>query len=192
MRSFRIRSDERSLGSRSRFRTHWERSSGPREKSGRFSQPFAQSNAIGTLWALSYDTKKSLVLDGGFNRGLTSASTKWEVFAGFSLSPASQDRPSLRVLVITRTDSAGYVHAPDGVPRRGRSKARGHLKRKVHRNTNDSAIPGVKSRYRSLSQAEIRSGILRSQQLSGISFFFGVKCLPNTASSPVVTRIDGG
>ncbi len=49
-----------------------------------FSQPFAQSNAIGTLWALSYDAKRSLVLDGGFNRGLTSTSTKWEVFAGFT------------------------------------------------------------------------------------------------------------
>jgi hypothetical protein len=49
-----------------------------------FSQPFVQSNAIGTLWALSYDAKKSLVLDGGFNRGLTSTSTKWEVFAGFT------------------------------------------------------------------------------------------------------------
>ena len=49
-----------------------------------FSQPFGQSNAIGSLWALGYNAKKFLVLDGGFNRGLTSTSTKWEVFAGFT------------------------------------------------------------------------------------------------------------
>jgi hypothetical protein len=49
-----------------------------------FSQPFLQSNAVGTLWALSYNAKKYLVLDGGFNRGLTSTSTRWEVFLGFT------------------------------------------------------------------------------------------------------------
>jgi hypothetical protein len=49
-----------------------------------FSQPFLQSNAVGTLWALSYSARKNLVLDGGFNRGLTSTSTQWEVFVGFT------------------------------------------------------------------------------------------------------------
>jgi hypothetical protein len=28
--------------------------------------------------------RKNLVLDGGFNRGLTSTSTRWEAFAGFT------------------------------------------------------------------------------------------------------------
>jgi hypothetical protein len=49
-----------------------------------FSQPFLQSNAVGTLWALNYNVKKNLVLDGGFNRGLTSTSTQWEAFVGFT------------------------------------------------------------------------------------------------------------
>ena len=34
-----------------------------------FSQPYLRSNAIGSLWALSYAVRKNLVLDGGFNRG---------------------------------------------------------------------------------------------------------------------------
>jgi hypothetical protein len=49
-----------------------------------FSQPFLQSNAVGTLWALSYSVRKNLVVDGGFNRGLTSTSTQWEAFVGFT------------------------------------------------------------------------------------------------------------
>jgi hypothetical protein len=50
----------------------------------RFTQPFLRSNALGTLWALNYNARKNLVLDGGFNRGLTSTSTRWEVFVGFT------------------------------------------------------------------------------------------------------------
>jgi hypothetical protein len=49
-----------------------------------FTQPFLRSNAVGNLWALSYTVRKNLVLDGGFNRGLTSTSTRWEVFLGFT------------------------------------------------------------------------------------------------------------
>ena len=49
-----------------------------------FTQPFLRGNAVGNLWALSYAASKDLVLDGGFNRGLTSTSTRWEVFAGFT------------------------------------------------------------------------------------------------------------
>jgi hypothetical protein len=49
-----------------------------------FTQPFLRGNAVGNLWALSYAASKNLVLDGGFNRGLTSTSTHWEVFAGFT------------------------------------------------------------------------------------------------------------
>src|ERR1700686_1418675 len=37
-----------------------------------FTQPFLRSNAVGNLWALNYNARKNLVLDGGFNRGLTS------------------------------------------------------------------------------------------------------------------------
>ena len=36
-----------------------------------FTQPFLRSNAVGNLWALNYNVRKNLVLDGGFNRGLT-------------------------------------------------------------------------------------------------------------------------
>ena len=49
-----------------------------------FSQPFERSNAVGNLWALSYPLRKNLVVDGGFNHGLTKTSTHWEVFLGFT------------------------------------------------------------------------------------------------------------
>jgi hypothetical protein len=49
-----------------------------------FSQPFEHSNAVGNLWALSYPVRKNLVVDGGFNHGLTKTSTQWEVFVGFT------------------------------------------------------------------------------------------------------------
>lgn len=49
-----------------------------------FTQPFLRGNAVGSLWALSYGLRKTLVLDGGFNRGLTGTSTRWEAFVGFT------------------------------------------------------------------------------------------------------------
>ncbi|MBZ5679752.1 MAG: transporter [Acidobacteriia bacterium] len=49
-----------------------------------FTQPFLRGNAVGNLWALNYNLRRNLVLDAGFNRGLTSTSTRWEVFAGFT------------------------------------------------------------------------------------------------------------
>ena len=49
-----------------------------------FTQPFLRGNAIGNLWALGYTARKNLVFDAGFNRGLTSTSTHWEAFVGFT------------------------------------------------------------------------------------------------------------
>ncbi len=49
-----------------------------------FSQPLTKSNAAGLLLAPSYNVSRFLVLDGGFNRGLTSTSTRWEGFVGFT------------------------------------------------------------------------------------------------------------
>ena len=49
-----------------------------------FTQPFLRSNAVGNLWALNYNARRNLVLDGGFDRGLTSTSTRWEIFFGFT------------------------------------------------------------------------------------------------------------
>jgi len=49
-----------------------------------FSQPFLSGNAVGNLWAVSYAVRKNLVIDGGFNRGLTATSTRWEAFVGFT------------------------------------------------------------------------------------------------------------
>jgi hypothetical protein len=49
-----------------------------------FTQPFLRSHAIGNLWAASYAPRKTIVFDAGFNRGLTSTSTRWEAFAGFT------------------------------------------------------------------------------------------------------------
>ena len=49
-----------------------------------FTQPFLRGNAVGNLWAINYAARKTLVFDAGFNRGLTSTSTRWEAFAGFT------------------------------------------------------------------------------------------------------------
>ena len=49
-----------------------------------FSQPFEKGNTVGNLWAVSRSLRKNFVVDGGFNRGLTKTSTRWEVFAGFT------------------------------------------------------------------------------------------------------------
>jgi hypothetical protein len=46
--------------------------------------PSPRSNAVGTLWALGYSVRKNFVLDAGFDRGLTSTSTAWQGFAGFT------------------------------------------------------------------------------------------------------------
>jgi hypothetical protein len=49
-----------------------------------FTQPFLRGNAVGNLWAVGYTAKRTLVLDAGLDRGLTSTSTHWEAFAGFT------------------------------------------------------------------------------------------------------------
>jgi hypothetical protein len=49
-----------------------------------FTQPFLRGNAVGNLWAVGYAARKNLVFDAGFNRGLTSSSTHWEAFVGFT------------------------------------------------------------------------------------------------------------
>ncbi len=49
-----------------------------------FTQPFLQSHTVGNLWAVSYTARPNLVFDAGFNRGLTSTSTRWGVFVGFT------------------------------------------------------------------------------------------------------------
>lgn len=61
-----------------------------------FSQPFLRSNTVGNLWALNYNARANLVFDGGFNRGLTHTSTRWELFAGFTyLLPHGLWRPNI-------------------------------------------------------------------------------------------------
>jgi hypothetical protein len=49
-----------------------------------FTQPLIRDNAVGNLWAASYQVKPNLIVDAGFERGLTSSSTKWETFVGFT------------------------------------------------------------------------------------------------------------
>jgi hypothetical protein len=49
-----------------------------------FTQPLTNGNAVGNLWAVSYPVRKNLVVDAGFDHGLTSSSTQWEGFAGFT------------------------------------------------------------------------------------------------------------
>lgn len=49
-----------------------------------FTQPLINRNAVGNLWAVSYPVRKNLVVDAGFDHGLTSSSTQREGFAGFT------------------------------------------------------------------------------------------------------------
>jgi hypothetical protein len=49
-----------------------------------FTQPLTHSYAVGNLWCASYSVRKNLVVDAGFNHGLTGTSTRWEGFAGFT------------------------------------------------------------------------------------------------------------
>ena len=49
-----------------------------------FTQPFINGRCAGSLWAIGYAPRRNLVLDAGFNRGLTSTSTRWEAFVGFT------------------------------------------------------------------------------------------------------------
>lgn len=49
-----------------------------------FTQPYLKGNAVGNLWAVGYTARKNLVFDAGFNHGLTSTSTRWEGFVGFT------------------------------------------------------------------------------------------------------------
>jgi hypothetical protein len=43
-----------------------------------------QLRLILSLLAPPYSVNRFLVLDGGFNPGLTSTSTRWEIFVGFT------------------------------------------------------------------------------------------------------------
>ena len=49
-----------------------------------FTQPFQNGHAAGFLFGPTYTPHPNLVFDIGFNRGLTSTSTRWEVFMGFT------------------------------------------------------------------------------------------------------------
>ena len=49
-----------------------------------FTQPFLRGHAVGNLWAVNYNARNNLVFDAGFDRGLTSTSTHWEIFSGFT------------------------------------------------------------------------------------------------------------
>jgi hypothetical protein len=46
--------------------------------------PHPKSNAVGTLWTLSFTARPNLILDAGLERGLTVTSTQWQGFAGFT------------------------------------------------------------------------------------------------------------
>jgi hypothetical protein len=49
-----------------------------------FSQPFLRSHALGNLWAVNYNARKTLVLDLALDHGFTTTSTRWEVLGGFT------------------------------------------------------------------------------------------------------------
>lgn len=47
-------------------------------------RPVHGANLVDGLFALSYQLRPNLVLDGGFSHGFTSTSTRWQSFAGFT------------------------------------------------------------------------------------------------------------
>jgi hypothetical protein len=49
-----------------------------------FAQPLTRGYAVGNLWSVSYPVRKNLVIDAGFDHGLTSTSTQREGFGGFT------------------------------------------------------------------------------------------------------------
>jgi hypothetical protein len=49
-----------------------------------FAQPLTHGYAVGNLWSASYPVHKNLVIDAGFDHGLTATSTRWESFGGFT------------------------------------------------------------------------------------------------------------
>jgi hypothetical protein len=49
-----------------------------------FTQPDTGGDAVGTLWNGAYSVRPYLILDAGFNRGLTSTSAHWYGFVGFT------------------------------------------------------------------------------------------------------------
>ncbi len=88
-----------------------------------FSQPFLQSNAVGLLLTPAYNVKPNLVLDMGFNRGLTSTSTRWVFFTGFTYllpkklwqSRGEQKKgPATRVLLreLSKPRNSSYLPLP--------------------------------------------------------------------------------
>src|SRR4029077_5844475 len=56
-----------------------------------FSQPLTRGNAVGNLWAASYPVRKNLVLDAGFNHGLTSSS----LLLNICIQPTNQLPPTI-------------------------------------------------------------------------------------------------
>ena len=76
-----------------------------------FSQPFLHANAVGNLWALNYNATQDLVFDGGFNHGLTSTSTRWEVFAGFTYLLPHKIRFRWRKLPVLGNTGCSYARS---------------------------------------------------------------------------------
>jgi hypothetical protein len=68
-------------------RTLWSRTgtgASPAPFQTRITQHYLHSNAVGNLWAISYSLRPSLALDAAFDHGLTTTSTHWEEFIGFT------------------------------------------------------------------------------------------------------------
>ena len=49
-----------------------------------YGQPLTRSSAVGNLWSAAYPVRRNLVMDVGFDHGLTRTSTQWEGIAGFT------------------------------------------------------------------------------------------------------------
>lgn len=56
----------------------------PLVQTSRYGRNSTRNNAVGLLVALGYTLRPNLVLDAGFDHGLTSTSSDWQGFAGFT------------------------------------------------------------------------------------------------------------
>ncbi len=56
----------------------------PLVSSSRDGVDIPRSHSVGTLWTIGYAVLPNLVIDGGWEHGLTTTSTAWQTFAGFT------------------------------------------------------------------------------------------------------------
>ena len=85
-----------------------------------FTQPLIHDNAVGNLWAASYQVKRNLIVDAGFEHGLTSSSTTWQTFVGFTYllphrlwkAPGTRNSTSITINEVKKSGNIQQQRSP--------------------------------------------------------------------------------